>query len=136
MAKSKQNALAILGGIKNDRTKNAVVQKCKMSQSVREDVASQDAVGGQHVKRRVGVVIRGSDVVAICPPIAAIPAPKTISRLRCDSSIGPFGLADANGLDMPVVKQGGWVGFPAVVEVPRFTRTIVCLLYTSDAADE
>ena len=50
MAKSEQNDLPILGRIKNDRTKNAVVQKCKMSQSVREDVASQDAVGGQHVK--------------------------------------------------------------------------------------
>ena len=50
MAKSEQNDLAILGRIKNDRTKNAVVQKYKMSQSVREDVASQDAVGGQHVK--------------------------------------------------------------------------------------
>ena len=50
MAKTEQNDLAILWRIKNDRTKNAVVQNCKMSQSVREDVASQDAVGGQHVK--------------------------------------------------------------------------------------
>lgn len=50
MAKSEQNDLAILGLIKNDRTKNAVVQKGKMSQSVGQDVASQDSVGGQHVK--------------------------------------------------------------------------------------
>ena len=50
MAKSEQNDLPILGRIKNDRTKNAVVQKGKMSQSVGQDVASQDAVGGQHVK--------------------------------------------------------------------------------------
>ncbi len=50
MAKSEQDDLAILGRIKNDRTKNAVVQKGKMSQSVGQDVASQDAVGGQHVK--------------------------------------------------------------------------------------
>ena len=96
-----------------------------MSQSVGENVASQDAVGGQHVKRRVGVVIRGSDVVAICPPIAAIPTPKTISRLSRNPGIGPFGLADANGFNVAVVEQRGWVGFPAVVEVPRFARTIV-----------
>ena len=50
MAKSQQNDLAILGRIKNDRTKNAVVQICKMSQSVSQYVASQDAIGGQHVK--------------------------------------------------------------------------------------
>ena len=113
------------GRIKNGHTKNAAVERCKMSQSVRQNVASQDAVGGQDVERRVGKVIRGSDVVAICPPIAAIPAPKAISRLSRNSGIGPFGLSHANGLDVPVVKQRGWVGFPAVVEIPRFTRTIV-----------
>ena len=114
-----------LGGNKNGRTKHAAVQGCQMSQSVSENVASQDAVGGQHVKRGVGVVIRGPDVVAICPPVAAISAPKTISRLCCHSGIGPFGLADANGFNVAVVEQRGRVGFPAVVEVPRFTRTII-----------
>ena len=50
MAKFEQNDLAILGRIKKGRMKNAAVQRHKMSQSVGEDVASQDAISGQHVK--------------------------------------------------------------------------------------
>ena len=125
MAKSEQNDLAILGRIKKDRTKNAVVQKiqdvaisppgCRVPRCHRWSTREMRC-WRSHTKRRCGSHL---------PPIAAIPAPKTISRLSCDSGIGPFGLSHANGLDVPVVEQRGWVGFPAVVEIPRFTRTIV-----------
>ena len=77
------------------------------------------------MKRGVGVVIRGPDVVPIRPPVAAISAPKTESRLCGHSGIGPFCFANANGLNVTVVKQRGGVGFPAVVEIPRFTGPFI-----------
>lgn len=123
--KSHGTEWAICGRIKNILRRNTAVQIRRMSQSVSEDVASQDAVGGQHVERGVGVVIGCPNVVPICPPIAAISAPKTISRLSRNAGVSTFGLANANGFNVTVVEQRGWVRFPAVVEVPRLTSTVV-----------
>ena len=117
MAKFTQKGVRFGWRIKRVRRGNKAISKCQMSQSVSENVASQDAIGGKHVKRGVGVVIRGPDVVPIRPPVAAISAPKTESRLCGHSGIAPFCFANANGLNVTVVKQRGGVGFPAVVEM-------------------